>query len=293
MRKIPKTRAGGHAREEVLEVEPDDHAPARVRRRRACGPSGRGRTRARPSWTGIESSISCSSRRCSAFSRGFGRSITRGGPDRARQLRVAVVAQPLVAAPPARARGRRRTTRARRLRARGTPRGRPPCRSAAPASGARHHRRVEERLAQDARRQAARRQLVDHDLDVGRELARAVERRAVIGLQHLERDGPQPHPAAQRAPRPRGHRVQLPLARQERGGQHVGRARGARITAATTPPDGSRRACAALHGAAAGRHAMLCCRSTCSPQGTPGDAPLSVRARAGIVAARTILRSGA
>ena len=46
---------------------------------------------------------------------------------------------------------------------------------------------------------------------------------------------------------------------------------------ATTPPDGSRRACAHCARSCARRHAMLCGGRRLYLQGTPGDAPLTVR----------------
>ena len=122
-----------------------------------------------------------------------------------------------------------------------------------------HRLRVKDRLAQHPRRHPrAPRQLLEHDLDVGRELARTVERRAVVGLAG-PRGRPSPATPGVRAPAAPGppSRPGLPLTREERGGEDAsGLARDS--ARATTLPDGSRRACARVHGTAAAAHAMHC-----------------------------------
>ena len=212
------------------------------------------------SWTGIQSSSSCRMRRCSAFSRGFGRSITRGGPARARQVHVAVVAQALVVAP------RRSSPRTsanhsssptssseprRELADRVDPRHRP--------ARARTVCRVKDRLAQDPRRQPRRRR-ARRARSRRRPTARAggpaaagdrpaAPRRATV-RSHARR------PTARA--RPRRHRARLPLAREERGGAGTRPVSRERIT---TCDDAARRLSSCVRVAArngSGAHAMRC-----------------------------------
>ena len=186
--------------EEVLEIEaasrrrrPTWHA--RMRPRRAAGDEPVRRVVDRDpretSWR-IQRWIS--------FSRAFGRSITRGGPA-ARGTHIRVVAQPS-AGTSARARGHRRATRAGRVELEALreladgvdPRQRP---RRAPRRG------MYDRPAQDARHRGAARPLLEHDRDVGGELARPVARRAPVGGEHVDARRPHPRPAPRPPSRPR------------------------------------------------------------------------------------------
>ena len=138
----------------------------------------------------------------------------------ARKLRVAVVAQPLVAGHPFEPadvgeplqRAHFQTQEDGQVADRVDPGDRP---------AREPHPGVEERFAQDARDAWRPRQLVEDDRHVGGQLARAVERWPVIGLQDLRRDPPQPRATAHGSPAAPGQRVELPLAAEERGGQHA------------------------------------------------------------------------
>ena len=255
----PEDARRGHAREEVLEIEPDHDAAPDVRRR-GCAPSARRRTRARPGGPGSKSRISCSTRRCSAFRRGFGR---LEHPRRTGARAAAACSGSGAAA-------RRRTTRS-------SPRT-SANHSNAPTSSSRNaassptvsirgtgqranaHRGVKERLAQ--RRAAASRRAAAARRGRSRrrrQLARAVERRAVIGREDLQRDGPHPRAAAHGPARRGAPARRAPTRRRGTRRRARGRVRGARSLAATKPPDGSRRACRtrARNSSRAARDALL------------------------------------
>ena len=118
---------------------------------------------------------------------------------------------------------------------------------------ARGHLGVEDRLAQHPRRPA---HAVQPRGDERGELPRPVTRRAVIRVQDLAGDALEPHPLPQREPRLLGHRVLLPLAGQEGGGED---SRGFAVGQRQRRPDGSCRACAPLPGDGRSRaHAMHC-----------------------------------
>ena len=169
----------------------------------------------------------------------------------ARKLRVAVVAQPLVAGHPFEPADVGEPLQRAHFQTQERRPGRRPCRSAGPASGrtpSRGGRAVRARRAGRVALAAAR---------PGRSPRRRPARaggRAAAGDRPRE-PPPRRSAATRGGPRPgapAGPARRAPTRRRGTRRPARGRVRGGRALAATKPPDGSRRACPALHGTAGG-----------------------------------------